>query len=64
MLDRRTATWADLKERKEAYDAHFRAGRIGEPTYIVSLGILGFTAREAKDELAAVKSLPLLRRMA
>lgn len=57
MLDRRTATWAERKAEKEALDAHFLAKRIGEPTYILSLQILGFRETEAKAELNYIKGL-------
>lgn len=56
MLDRRTATWAEFKERKEVHDANFLAGRIGEPTYILSLELLGFREREAREELNVLKN--------
>lgn len=54
MIDRRTATWAELKEEKERFDALFLAGKIGKPTYILSLNILGFRDREAQAELDAL----------
>ena len=57
MTDRHTETWAELKERKEVHDANLLAGRIGEPTYLLSLRILGYTDREARDELASVRLL-------
>ena len=43
-------------ERKQVHDAQFLKGQIGEPTYIVSLGILGFTDREANDALRELKA--------
>lgn len=55
MIDRRTATWQELKELKEVHDMHLLKGVIGEPTYLVSLRILGFSEREARDELAYIK---------
>lgn len=55
MLDRRYATWAELKERKELRDAELRRGAIGEATYLLSLRILGYTDREARDEMASLK---------
>ena len=56
MLDRRTATWAELRERKEVHDANFLAGRIGEPTYLLTIQILfGFTEKQAEAELRDLK---------
>ena len=56
MLDSRSNEyWIEKKARKEVLDSHFLAGRIGESTYIVSLMILRFTEREAKQELEMLK---------
>lgn len=57
MIDRRTATWAELKEEKERMDALWRQRKILDAAYILSLNILGFSDREAKDELAGLKVL-------
>lgn len=57
MIERKTATWDDRKEQKEKLDGDLRAGRIGEPTYILSLEILGFRPREARDEMGYAKGL-------
>lgn len=43
--------WETLRDRKATLDGHFLAKRIGEPTYRVSLKILGFTDAQIKDEL-------------
>lgn len=56
MLDRKTATWAERKEEKERIDDLFRRNKIGHPTYILSLEILGFRNREANDEANYVET--------
>lgn len=57
MLDRRMPDyWEDRKAHKERYDALLREGKIGEPTYLLSLEILGFRPREAKEELNYVRA--------
>jgi hypothetical protein len=61
-LDLRTATWQDIESRKRCRDSEFLRGAIRETTYIVSLGILGYTERDAKDELAKLKFLQAIKR--
>lgn len=56
MLDRRDPDWwRECRERKELRDEEYRTGKIGGPTYIVSLMQLGFTNRAAKEELALLE---------
>ena len=58
MLDRRSQDyWFEMTERKKVQDDNFRSGRIGEATYLVSLRILGFTDREASEELNMLKAV-------
>ena len=41
--------------RKQARDAEWLKGQIGEATYLTSLRILGYCERDAKSELALLK---------
>lgn len=44
-----------LNERKIARDAEWLRGQIGEPTYLLSLRILGYLPDEARTELNLLK---------
>lgn len=56
MVDR-WASWTERKEAKEVHDNNFRKGIIGRATYILSLEIMGFRAREAKDEADYIEGM-------
>ena len=52
MIDRtHPERWEEMKAKKAVHDDHFRRGIIGEPTYMLSLKILGFLPHERKSEL-------------
>lgn len=62
ILDRRTATWAERREEKERFDALLLSGKIGESTYVLSLNFLGFRDKEAKAEIASLRTLAEIER--
>ena len=55
-IDRRTATWRELHEEKERMDALYAAGKLGPAAYKLSLEILGYRPREAKEELEGLRN--------
>lgn len=57
MLDRRSATWEERKEQKEALDARFKSGILEAAAYILSLELLGFRESEARTELNYIRGL-------